>query len=386
MEPTGEMVPERNPQADAEELKTVWENLGRVDPLWAVMSAPEHRHGAWDVDEFMATGRESVRYLIELARSHGMPLEGRVLDFGCGVGRMSNALAEQGLQVVGVDIAASMVARAESLNAHRDRLSFVAYDGGELPFPDNSFDAATTLIVLQHCPPRVQVAALMQLQRVVRPGGLLIFQVPSRPVPIEALDIPARRAGIAWLSDLPELPAGGSGVILAEVTNQGDRVWPVGSLIKLANHWYRDDSVATWDDGRADLPHDVAPGESVELELAVNAPSSPGRYWLELDMVQEFVAWWSDSGTQRVSREIRVRDMPAETTTQQAHEAEQVDGHTEAVGDQAPVASGIEMHGMPIELVTALLTHCGHEVVAAVPDTLSGMDWESFTYLVRIGS
>jgi SAM-dependent methyltransferase len=339
------------------------------------MSTPEHRHGGWDVDEFMATGRESVRYMVELARSHGMPLDGRVLDFGCGVGRMSNALAEQGLHVVGVDIAASMIERAETLNAHRDRLDFVAYGGGELPFPDNSFDAATTLIVLQHCPPRVQVAALMQLQRVVRPGGVLIFQVPSRPVPIEALDEPARRADIVWLSDLPELPVGGSGVILAEVTNQSDRVWPAGSMIKLANHWYRGDSVVTWDDGRADLPQDVAPGESVKLELMVNAPAAAGEYRLELDMVQEFVAWWSESGSQRISREIHVRDTPAE------HEAD-----VDVADEPTEVVGGIEMHGMPTELVTALLTHCGHEVVAAVPDTLSGAEWASFTYVVRIGS
>jgi SAM-dependent methyltransferase len=369
------------------ELKTVWESLGRVDPLWAVMSAPEHRHGGWDIDDFTATGRESVRYLIELARSHGMPLDGRVLDFGCGVGRMSNALAEQGLQVVGVDIAASMVKRADQLNAHRDGLSFVAYDGGRLPFPDNSFDAAATLIVLQHCRPRVQVAALMELQRVVRPGGVFVFQVPSRPVPIEALDVPARRAEIVWLSDLPELPVGGSGVILAEVINQSDRVWPAGSMVKLANHWYRAAGVVTWDDGRADLPHDVAPGESVKLELTVNAPSSAGEYRLELDMVQEFVAWWSESDTRPVSREIHVRDISAQPSIQHDnHETDPIDAQPDTADGEAQVAGGIEMHGMPIELVTALLTHCGHEVVAAVSDTLSGPEWESYTYLVRIGS
>jgi SAM-dependent methyltransferase len=361
-------------QAAAGELKAVWENLGRVDPLWAIMSVPEHRYGGWDLSDFMATGRESVRYLTELARSHGMSFDGRVLDFGCGVGRMSNVLAEQGLEVVGVDIAASMVERAEELNSHRDRLRFVAYDGGELPFPDNSFDAAVTLIVLQHCPPRVQVTALMQLQRVVRPGGLLIFQVPSRPVPVEPLDVAARRADIAWLSELTELPVEASAVVVAEVANRSDRVWPAGSQIKLANHWYRGVSVVRWDDSRADLPHDVAPGESVELKLTVHAPSVAGEYRLELDMVQDFVGWWSESGTQPVSREIRVRDAPAEPGVQRDQ-----DSH------EAEVVGGIEMHVMPIELVTALFAHCGHEVVTAVPDTFAGTEWESFTYLVRIG-
>jgi hypothetical protein len=169
------------------------------------------------------------------------------------------------------------------------------------------------------------------------------------------------------------LPVGGSGAVVARVTNQSERVWPAGCLVKLANHWYRDASVVTWDDGRADLPHDVAPGESVELTVTVNAPSAAGEYRLELDMVREFVAWWAESGTQPVSSEIRVHEAPVATRAQ--HET-----HATAV------TGGIEMHGMPIELVTALLTHCGHDVLAAVPDTLSGTEWESFTYLVWIGS
>lgn len=223
----------------ARELKAVWEDLGRVDPLWAVLSVPEYRHGGWDLDDFMATGQDSVSWLTELARAGGVSLGDRVLDFGCGVGRMSNALAAQGFQVVGVDIAASMVERAESLNAHPDRLSFVAYDGDELPFPDDSFDSAVSLIVLQHCGPREQVGAIMQLQRVVRPGGSLAFQLPSRPVAVPPLDVPARCADIVWLSDLAELPAGGSGAVVVRVTNRGDRVWPADCRVKLANHWYR---------------------------------------------------------------------------------------------------------------------------------------------------
>ncbi|HJP75566.1 MAG TPA: class I SAM-dependent methyltransferase [Pseudonocardiaceae bacterium] len=380
MEPSHEAVPSRMSQAAAGELKAVWENLGRIDPLWAIMSDPERRYGGWDLGEFMATGEQSVRYLIDTARTHGMPLDGRVLDFGCGVGRISNALAEQGLDVVGIDIAASMIEQAEELNSHRDRLRFVAYDGNELPFPDNSFDAAVTLIVLQHCPPRVQVTALMQLQRVVRPGGLLIFQLPSRAVPVEPLDEAARRAGIDWRSELTELPVQGTSVILTEVTNQSDRVWPAGRQIKLGNHWYRGDTVVRWDDARADLPHDVAPGETVELKLTVNAPSAAGEYRLELDMVQDFVGWWVDSGTQPVSREIRVLDAPAQPS------AEQDSPEVQEPGDEGTVVGGMEMHAMTIELVTALLTHCGHEVVAAVPDDFAGPEWESFTYVVRIGS
>jgi hypothetical protein len=43
----------------------------------------------------------------------------------------------------------------------------------------------------------------------------------------------------------------------------------------------------------------------------------------------------------------------------------------------------MEMNGMPRTLVEAVFTHCGSEVVAAIPDDLAGPEWESFTYLVR---
>ena len=357
------------------DLKRVWENLGRTDPLWAVLSAPEHRDGAWDLDDFMATGQRAVNDVMGLVRSHGMSLGDRVLDFGCGVGRLSNAFAEHGFQVVGVDIAASMVARAEALNVHPDRLGFVAYDGDRLPFPDDSFDAAVTLIVLQHARPREQVGALMQLQRVVRPGGLLVVQIPSRPLPIIPLDVAARCADIAWLWAPAELPAAGSAVVRARVTNTGDGVWPRAGQIKLGNHWYRDADLVALDDGRTELPCDVAPGESVELDLVVNAPATPGEFRLELDMVQEFVAWWSDFGTRPVSCGVHVHGASADLAKSSGTEPAAV---TDVVGS-------IEMHGMPTELVTSLFRHCGHEVVAAVSDTWSGPEWESFTYLVRIG-
>jgi SAM-dependent methyltransferase len=375
------------------DLKATWENLGRTDPLWAVLSEPDRRHGAWDLDEFMATGRNAVGHVLELLRSHGLSLGDRVLDFGCGVGRLSNALAEHVGEVVGVDIAASMVQRAAALNSFPDRLSFVAYDGRELPFPDNSFDSAVTLIVLQHARPREQVGALMQLQRVVRPGGLLVVQVPSRARTVESLAESGRVADIVWLDAPTSFTSDAGAVVRALVTNRSDLTWPEGHQIKLGNHWYRGTELVAQDDGRTDLPRDVLPGASVELELLVTAPRTPGEYRLDLDMVQEFVAWWSDFGTQPVSRTVTVTGadgpvaepgVPREAPVAEAPVAEE----TAAAGAVETEAAGgaIEMHGMHTDLVRALFAHLGHEVVAAVADTWSGPEWESFTYLVRIGS
>ncbi len=49
------------------------------------------------------------------------------------------------------------------------------------------------------------------------------------------------------------------------------------------------------DDARASLLFDLSPGQEMELPITVTAPREPGRYILELDMVQELVAWFGSA-------------------------------------------------------------------------------------------
>jgi hypothetical protein len=60
------------------------------------------------------------------------------------------------------------------------------------------------------------------------------------------------------------------------------------------------------DDGRRALLRDLKPGETTELPLTVNAPT-PGRYILELDMVQEGVSWFGLAGSATVRIPVEVR-------------------------------------------------------------------------------
>jgi 2-polyprenyl-3-methyl-5-hydroxy-6-metoxy-1,4-benzoquinol methylase len=75
----------------ARELKAQWDRLGETDPLWAVLSDAGREGGRWDVEAFMDTGRCTVQDALDIFRPHGVGLGERVLDFGCGVGRLSNA-------------------------------------------------------------------------------------------------------------------------------------------------------------------------------------------------------------------------------------------------------------------------------------------------------
>src|ERR1700741_2500362 len=90
-----------------------WEELARLDPLWAVASSPELRHGKWDEEEFYKGGRRKVRKLMKRLDALGLPARSaRALDFGCGAGRLTLPLNDHFDAVMGVDIAPSMLALA----------------------------------------------------------------------------------------------------------------------------------------------------------------------------------------------------------------------------------------------------------------------------------
>ncbi|MGH3516428.1 MAG: class I SAM-dependent methyltransferase [Haloechinothrix sp.] len=353
-------------------LKSTWEELGRVDPLWAVLVRPERRRGGWTLDEFLTTAVEHVDRVLELLSTRDLSLGDRVLDFGCGVGRLSNTLAEHATEVVGIDIAQSMIDEANRINRHHERLVFVHYDGTKLPFADGYFDSVVSLISIQHSPPSIQLACLVELRRVVRPGGVLVLQIPThqhRPVPLGA---EAMRARIEPLSVPSVIGSGRRATVLAKITNMSGHTWPVESRVRLGNHWYRDGQAVTWDDGRSELRREVAPGDAVEVSLSVTAPESTGEVELELDLLQESVVWWTDVGSETTRCHIAVIDATNEQIA--ANPAAQVGNVAE-----------MEMYGMDENLVRMLFVHTGCTVIDSVADTLAGDDWQSRTYVIRAG-
>lgn len=162
-----------------------WEELSRLDPLWAVLSDPSKRFGNWDRDEFFATGERDVADFLEVCGRHGLP-EGHMaaFDFGCGAGRLTRALSSRFDRCVGVDISERMVELARSFNADRPACEFAVNDSPDLArFEDGAFDFVVSHITLQHVPGgELMLAYIAELARVLRPGGALVFQVP-RSIP-----------------------------------------------------------------------------------------------------------------------------------------------------------------------------------------------------------
>lgn len=164
---------------DLERLRRAWGMLGEDDPLWAILSQPEKRGGGWDPDEFFASGEREIALLDAICGVLKVPVERRrALDFGCGVGRLSRALASRYGQVIGVDISRSMVEKARDLNAHISNLNFVENAQPNLAFVESeSIDLIYSMITLQHVPPMLQRSYIAEFLRVLAPGGLAAFQV-----------------------------------------------------------------------------------------------------------------------------------------------------------------------------------------------------------------
>lgn len=164
-------------------LKQVWETLGDQDPLWAVVSHPDKRGGRWNLDEFLATGEADVGRAREILSRHTQaPARfGRVLDFGCGVGRLSLAWRRHADRVAGVDISEPMVRQARRLAGDDAGLEFIVNARPDLAvLPTESFDLCYSHICLQHIPWPIARGYVTEFGRLCRPGGWALFQLPSR--------------------------------------------------------------------------------------------------------------------------------------------------------------------------------------------------------------
>jgi len=166
------------------ELQRHWDEFGKRDPLWAVLTSPAKKNNQWDVDEFFAHGEQEIDEVMRYLDTLGIDVaRRRALDFGCGVGRLTQALARYFDRVDGVDIAPSMIELAEKYNRHGEACCYHLNETDDLRlFADNMFDFIYSCITLQHMRPVYARKYIAEFLRILAPSGVLIFQLPSHPL------------------------------------------------------------------------------------------------------------------------------------------------------------------------------------------------------------
>ncbi|WP_338669880.1 class I SAM-dependent methyltransferase [Pseudodesulfovibrio methanolicus] len=359
-----------------QELQRNWNTFGREDPLWAVASSPDKVNNAWDVQEFFETGAGHVNHIAAWMKANGLP-EGRTsaLDFGCGVGRLTQALCDHFKTCVGVDIAPSMLAKAREFNQFGMHCIYRLNETDDLSlFRDGSFDMVLTAHVLQHIRPHVGVRYIAEFIRVLKPGGLAVFHCPSAKAvfayPDEGLACALSAGTEAML-----LECGSKLTIRVKATNTGTH--PIGmdqqtnAPVRLIHHWYNiDTDEMAQNHGRLNLPQTVLqPGDSVEMDYLAASPAVPGNFVLAITAMDYF-------GKPMINPDeaqcvIPVLVVPA----------------SEQPGTDAPLAAErpySETHAIPVETVEQVVSMAGGRMVEVQSNqSLPGGQVSSTYYATR---
>ena len=379
---------------DLEKLKQSWQLLGATDPRWAILSEPGREGGGWDDATFWRSGEDFVAWVAQhLAGLGAAPARQRALDFGCGHGRLTQGLANHFAEVVGVDIAASMLDVARSANRHGARVSYVLNERPDLAvLPDASFDFVLTVLVLQHMRPDYAAGYLREFLRVLRPGGVMFFQIPleslAPPARVGAADraaakpLPAAavKAFTTLLPPLLLLTADDWHWMRLSIYNAGSQSLPASgtTAVELGLRFERDNGTIATPIVWVPLPHDVAPGASLSLVAPVRMPATPGSYrFTALPCVRR--AWFSQPDNMPAASLVVVSPVaPGRVVAPTPPPV--------PVRAMEPPAFGghlIEVYGTSQHALHENITAAGGEFVDVSLDAWAGYEWISAHCVVR---
>lgn len=389
--------------ARLDDSRQFWDAHATRDPLWAVLSEAGKEARRWDVRRFFQTGLNEMALMFYELESRGIAVNrGAALDFGCGVGRLTQALATRFSQVVGVDVSPKMIETATALNPFPERARFVWNGEPHLrQFGDATFDFIYTNLVLQHIVPDISEVYLREFVRLLTPGGILVFQLPSHPR--GANDPPPPSTAIAMAEDayqaaiaiaaLPQAPLepGASLTLDVDVTNVSAKTWlqQQCGAIRLGNHWLDStgERMLQRDDGRTLLPETMPPGLACRVPLTITAPGESGDYVCELDLAHEGIRWFHDQGSAVLRFAVKVGVGGGEAARSIAPEAGSPNRTVlpaDAPGDLTAADPGdFPMHGIATERVEQLIAAAGGELLLKADDYSCGQSWISYRYVVR---
>jgi SAM-dependent methyltransferase len=157
-----------------------WDSRARENAFFYVDNRVDYANP--DGDAFWAGGDVVLDKMLDLV-GHSIGADDEIADIGCGVGRLTRAMARRARKVYGIDVSREMLARAREHNAGVANVEWLHGDGRGLGvLGDASVDGCLSHVVFQHIPnPDGTLGYIREIGRVLRAGGWALFQVSTDP-------------------------------------------------------------------------------------------------------------------------------------------------------------------------------------------------------------
>ena len=184
-------------------MRKFWDRRAEENALYYVDNRLEYADP--DTERFWEAGREDFDDFLEVAGVSIAP-DDRVLEIGCGVGRLTRQISARAQAVLALDVSERMLEMARGYNPQLENVTWLLGDGESLqPIEDASVDLCVSHVVFQHIPdPGITLSYVREMGRVLRPGGRSAFQVSNLPA-IHAVSGAGRFASAlkGWLRSGP---------------------------------------------------------------------------------------------------------------------------------------------------------------------------------------
>jgi len=177
-------------------MRGFWDRRAEEDPFYFVDNRLQY--GAPDMERFWAGGQEDLDQIMSRLGLRLSPQE-RVVEIGCGVGRITRALASRVSDVRALDVSPRMLEHAREHNHELNNVEWLLGDGSTLTcIADASADGCFSHVVFQHIPdPQITLRYVREMGRVLKAGGWSAFQVSNQPA------LHRRRSLLTRLRSLP---------------------------------------------------------------------------------------------------------------------------------------------------------------------------------------
>jgi ubiquinone/menaquinone biosynthesis C-methylase UbiE len=168
------------------DLQKNWEGFAKDNPLWAINTAETD----WTLEKFFKTGSNEIDDLIIYLKNLNKQISHKkALDFGCGVGRLTKPLTNYFDKVYGIDISPTMIEMANEF-FQGDECEFILNEKDNLElFENNSIDFIYSNITLLHMEIKYSKKYITEFLRILKPGGIIVFYLPSKALGINKLKI-----------------------------------------------------------------------------------------------------------------------------------------------------------------------------------------------------